>query len=65
MACCGTNNVVSSPDAPIVLGESTDPTIYRVRSTINYAQMDPGQIYWVRGSQVLELIAGQVLVLVD
>ena len=62
MSCCGSKQAISSPESPIVLGQNVDKTIYKVRSTINYAGMSPGQIAWVTGALVQELIELKVLV---
>lgn len=62
MSCCGHRQITSSPENPVRLGESTDGTIRRVRSTINYGGLAPGEISWVTGSLVDELIDLKVLV---
>lgn len=62
MPCCGSPASISSPDNPIVLGASPDKTVRQVRATINYGGLVPGQISWVTGSLVEELLEAKVLV---
>jgi len=63
MVCCGQSpSRTSSPDRPIVLGDNNEGPVRQVRATIHYGGLVPGQISWVTGSFVDELLELKVLV---
>lgn len=64
MSCCGARSAASSsPDNPRLFGEENGVTV-RVRATINYRRLKPGEIAWVTGSGVQALIDGRILVVI-
>lgn len=60
-SCGGRRGPVSSPDSPRQFGEP-DGVVTRVRATINYRQLRPGEIAWVTGTGVAALLEGRILV---